>query len=199
MAGANAQGAPQTSTKKVEGTDNVYVFRYAGHQSMFVVTSEGVIATDPIAFLRPPAARAYIDEIKKVTSAPIRYVVYSHHHYDHIAGGQPFKDLGATFIAHRTAKMRLEKLRAPDVVIPDEVVGDEPRAIEMGGVRLELHYVGRNHSDNSLVMLLPREKILFTVDFVPIETVQFRDMPDGYLPDWFDSLDKVLALDWNQM
>jgi glyoxylase-like metal-dependent hydrolase (beta-lactamase superfamily II) len=194
---AAAQQAPVFATRKV--TDNVYVFRYGGHQAMFVVTPEGVIATDPIAFLRPVAAQTYIDEIKKVTQAPIRYVVYSHHHYDHIAGGKPFKDLGATFIAHRNAKTRLEQLKAPDVVIPDEVVGDEPRVIEMGGVRLELHYVGRNHSDNSLVMLLPREKILFTVDFIPIETVQFRDLPDGYLPDWFDSLDKVLALDWTQM
>jgi len=66
-------------------------------------------------------------------------------------------------------------------------------------VRVELHYVGRNHSDNSLVVLVPKDKILFTVDFIPIETVQFRDMPDGYLPDWFDSLDRVLALNWDRM
>jgi glyoxylase-like metal-dependent hydrolase (beta-lactamase superfamily II) len=64
---------------------------------------------------------------------------------------------------------------------------------------MELHYVGRNHSDNSLVMLLPKEKLLFTVDFIPIEGVQFRDLPDGFLPDWFESLDRVLALDWDRM
>jgi glyoxylase-like metal-dependent hydrolase (beta-lactamase superfamily II) len=194
---ASAQQAPSFETRKI--TDNVYVFRYGGHQAMFVVTNDGVIATDPISFLRPRAATTYIEEIRKITQAPIRYVVYSHHHYDHIAGGKPFKDLGATFIAHKNAKARLEALKPQDVVIPDEVVGDEPRAIELGGTRLELHYVGRNHSDNSLVMLLPREKLLFTVDFIPVETVQFRDMPDGYLPDWFDSLDRVLALDWDRM
>jgi glyoxylase-like metal-dependent hydrolase (beta-lactamase superfamily II) len=163
-----------------------------------VVTPDGVIATDPISYLRPQAAQAYLAEIRKITPAPIKYVVYSHHHYDHIAGGKPCKDLGATFIAHRNAKARLEILRHPDVVIPDEVV-DTVRAIDLGGVRVELHYVGRNHSDNSLVMLVPREKILFTVDFIPVQTVQFRDMPDGYLPDWFDSLDRVLALDWDRM
>lgn len=38
-----------------------------------------------------------------------------------------------------------------------------------------------------------------TVDFIPIQTVQFRDMPDGFLPDWFNSLDRVLALDWERM
>ena len=58
---AFAQGQPpQIVTKKVDGTDNVYLFRYGGHQSIFIVTSEGVIATDPIAYLRPQAAKVYI-------------------------------------------------------------------------------------------------------------------------------------------
>lgn len=191
----NAQPAPY-ETRKL--TDNVYIFRYGGHQSLFVVTPAGVIATDPIAFLRPVAAATYLAEIRKLTQAPIRYLIYSHHHYDHIAGGKPFKDAGATVVAHKNAKARLEQLRYPDVVIPDETV-DDYRAIELGGVRLELYYVGRNHSDNSLVMLLPKEKLLFTVDFIPIQTVQFRDLPDGFLPDWFDSLDRVLSLDWERM
>src|SRR5246500_416789 len=100
--GAMAQKAPVVSTKKVDGTDNVYIFRYGNHQSMFVVTPQGVIATDPISYLRP--AKPYLDAIKAVTDKPIKYVIYSHHHYDHIAGGQPVKDLGATFIAHRRTK-----------------------------------------------------------------------------------------------
>jgi glyoxylase-like metal-dependent hydrolase (beta-lactamase superfamily II) len=194
-AGAAAQ-QPTFETRKI--TDNVYIFRYVGHQAMFVVTPEGVIATDPIAYLRPQAAQAYIAEIRKVTNAPIKYVVYSHHHYDHVAGGRPFKELGAIFVAHRNAKAHLEQLKFADVVMPDVWV-DEKHVIELGGVRVELYYVGRNHSDNSLVMLVPKDKILFTVDFVPIETVHFRDMPDGFLPDWFDSLDRVMALDWERM
>jgi len=193
---SSAQTPPPFATTKI--TDTVYLFRYGGHQSIFVVTPDGVIATDPIGYLRPPAVTTYTDEIRKVTPAPIKYVVYSHHHYDHIAGGKPFKDLGATFIAHRNARLHLEQLKNPDVVMPDEVV-DGSRVLELGGVRMELHYVGRNHSDNSLVMLLPRDRLLFTVDFIPIQTVQFRDMPDGFLPDWFDSLDRVLALEWDRM
>ena len=192
---AQSQPAPYATTKL---TDNAYIFRYGGHQSLFVVTPDGVIATDPIAYLRPIAATTYISEIRKITSAPIRYLIYSHHHFDHIAGGKPFKDLGARVIAHRNAKKHLEELRYADVVIPDEVV-DDYRAIDLGGTRLELHYVGRNHSDNSLAMLLPKERILFTVDFIPIQTVHWRNMPDGFLPEWYDSLDRVLALDWERM
>src|SRR5687767_16005452 len=83
VAPAAAQAPPFATTKV---TDNVYLFRYGGHQSIFVVTPDGVIATDPIGYNRPVAVKTYIDEIRKVTQAPIKYVVYSHHHYDHIAG-----------------------------------------------------------------------------------------------------------------
>ena len=62
---ALAQPPPLFETKKI--TDNVYVFRYGGHQSMFVVTPDGVIATDPIAQRRPEAATTYIAEIRKIT------------------------------------------------------------------------------------------------------------------------------------
>src|SRR5688572_9320934 len=61
---------PLFATTKVPGTENVYIFRYQGHQAMFVVTPAGVIATDPIGYLRPQAVTTYIDEIKKLTKAP---------------------------------------------------------------------------------------------------------------------------------
>jgi glyoxylase-like metal-dependent hydrolase (beta-lactamase superfamily II) len=192
-----AAAPPTFATTKVEGTDNVYIFRYVGHQSMFIVTPEGVIATDPIGYLRP-AAEAYIGEIRKITQAPIKYVVYSHHHYDHIAGGKAFKDLGATFVAHKAAKDHLVALKYPDVVIPDVTV-DDTMTLRLGGTDLELSYVGRNHSDNSLVMRLPREKLIFAVDFIPIESVNFRNMPDSWPIEWEGSLKKVLAMDWDRL
>lgn len=202
IASAAAQNAPQTSTKKVDGTENVYVFRYGNHQSMFVVTSQGVIATDPISYLRP--AKPYIDAIKAVTDKPIKYVIYSHHHYDHIAGGKPFKDLGATFVAHRRAKERLLELKKQnallaDVVIPDQTV-DTKKTIKLGDTSLELIFVGRNHSDNSLVMRLPKEKLVFVVDFAPIELVQFRNIPDNASPlEYIASLKALDALDWDRL
>ncbi|MEZ0302284.1 MAG: MBL fold metallo-hydrolase [Hyphomicrobiaceae bacterium] len=196
---ATPPAQPMFATRKVEGTDNVYIFRYQGHQSMFVVTKAGVIATDPIGLRRPQAVTTYIDEIKKVTSQPIKYVIYSHSHYDHIAGGKPFKDLGARFIAHKNAQAQLKRFPSPDVVMPDEVV-DNKRTITLGGTTLELIYVGRNHSDNSLVMRLPKEKLIFTVDFVPIQTLLFRNLPDtASPPEWEESLKRVAALDWERM
>ena len=48
QAPAPAPAPPTFSTTTVEGTDGVYIFRYQGHQAMFIVTPEGVIATDQI-------------------------------------------------------------------------------------------------------------------------------------------------------
>ncbi len=188
----------------MDGTDNVYIYRYMGHQSMFIVTPKGVIATDPIARYRPQAATTYLDEIKKVTNQPVKYVIYSHAHYDHIAGAKPFKDAGARIVAHKNAKTRFEALKKAgalldSVVIPDETV-DTKKTITLGGTTLELNYVGRNHSDSSLVMRLPKEKLIFAVDFIPIEGVQFRNIPDNASPlEYEESIKKVAAMDFERM
>jgi glyoxylase-like metal-dependent hydrolase (beta-lactamase superfamily II) len=193
------QQAPVFATTKVEGTENVYIFRYQGHQSMFVVTPAGVIATDPISYGRPQAAKAYLDEIRKITQAPIKYLIYSHHHYDHIAGGQVFKAAGATVVAHRRAMERLTARRPADVVLPDQVV-DGKRTIKLGGTQLDLVFTGRNHSDSSIVMVLPKEKILFAVDFNALGAVPGRlAINDSYPVEWEASLKRTLALGWDRM
>jgi glyoxylase-like metal-dependent hydrolase (beta-lactamase superfamily II) len=197
---ASAQSErPNFETRKVEGTDNVYIYRYANHQAMFVVTKDGVIATDPIGLARPQAVTTYIDEIKKVTDKPVKYVVYSHHHFDHIAGGKPFKALGATFVAHENVKKRLGALGDPDTVLPDRTVGNGGGLVTLGATRLELSYVGRNHSDSSLVMRLPNEKIIFAVDFLPVRRFPALSMIDAYPIEWEDSIKKVLAMDWQRL
>jgi glyoxylase-like metal-dependent hydrolase (beta-lactamase superfamily II) len=189
---------PTFETKKVEGSDNVYIFRYQNRQAMFVVTRDGVIATDPIGYGQPEAVTTYVEEIKKVTPQPIKYLIYSHHHFDHIAGGKPFKEAGATVIAHTRAKERLAVLQDPATVLPDETV-DTSRTLHLGDTALELSYVGLNHSDSSLVMRLPREKIIFAVDFIPVGSIPARGMIDSYPLEWEESLKKVLAMDWERL
>jgi glyoxylase-like metal-dependent hydrolase (beta-lactamase superfamily II) len=195
---AQAPSPPPYSTTKVEGTDGVYIFRYGGAQAMFIVTPDGVIATDPISERRPAAA-AYIAEIRKITQAPIRYVIYSHSHYDHIAGGKPFKDIGAVFVSHINTKKVLEERKNPEVVTPDLVVDDSGAKLELGGTTLELLYLGKNHGDGSLVMRLPKEKIIFVVDMIPLSGTQFRVMADTYVPEQEATMKKIVAMDWDRM
>lgn len=200
-AAAQAQQAarPQIQTTKVDGTEGVYVFRNGGHQSMFVITPAGVIATDPIAYGRPTGGQDYVNEIRKVTDKPIKYLVYSHQHYDHIAGGQAFKDAGAVVSAHRLAKERLQKLGDPHTVPPDEAVPDSGRTITLGGTTLELSYHGLNHSDSTLVMRLPKEKIVFIVDAIPVGSLPGRGMIDFYPLETEEFMQKVLAMDWERL
>jgi glyoxylase-like metal-dependent hydrolase (beta-lactamase superfamily II) len=190
---------PQIETTKVEGTENVYIFRNGNHQSMFIVTKDGVIATDPIAYGRPTGGQDYIAEIKKVTDRPIKFLIYSHHHYDHIAGGKPFKDAGATIIAHRRAKERLAMLNDPNTPLPDQVVNDNGRTIKLGGTTLELKYLGLNHSDSNLVMRLPKEKIVFIVDTIPVGAFPGRGFIDIYPLETEEFIKKVIALDWDRL
>ena len=196
---AQAPARPQIATTKVEGTDNVYIFRNGNHQAMFVVTPVGVIATDPVAYGRPTGGQTYLDEIRKVTDKPVKYLIYSHHHFDHIAGGQAFKDAGAKVIAHHRAKARLALLKDPHTVLPDETVSDKGRTISLGGTTLELKYLGLNHSDSTLVMRLPKEKIIFIVDTIPVGSVPGRGMIDFHPLESEAFIKKVLAMDWERL
>ena len=190
---------PMIETTKVEGTDNVYIFRNGNHQAMFVVTRDGVVATDPVAYGRPTGGQAYVDEIRKVTDKPIRYLIYSHHHFDHIAGGKAFKDAGAKIVAHKRAQERLAVLKDPHTPPPDEVVTDKGRTIKLGGITLELKYVGPNHSDSTLVFRLPKEKLLFVVDLIPVGQVPARGMIDFYPLEAEASIKKIIAMDWERL
>ncbi len=82
------------TTKIAEG---VYSFRFFFHRNFFIVTDDGVIATDP---LNPKAAGILMQEIKKITDKPVKYLVYSHSHWDHILGGRILQKEGAGVISH---------------------------------------------------------------------------------------------------
>ena len=189
---------PPTEATKVEGTENVYIWRNQNHQAMFIVTKDGVIATDPVAYGRPTGGQQYVDAIKKITDKPIKYLIYSHVHFDHIAGGKAFKDAGARVIAHKNATARLKTLKDPNTVIPDELVGNK-KVIKLGGTTLELLYLGLNHSNSTLVMRLPKEKIIFVVDTIPVGSFPGRGFIDIYPLETEDFLKKVIAMDWERM
>src|SRR3954464_10684394 len=197
---ALTQQPPQSpfANTKVDGTDNVYIFRNGGAQAMFIVTQDGVIATDPIGYARPEGVQDYVNEIKKVTDKPIKYLVYSHHHFDHISGGKPFKEAGARVIAHKNAKTHLAQTQNPNVVMPDETF-DKTKVIKLGGTTLELTYLGLNHSDSNIVMRLPKEKIIFVVDTIPVGTFPGRGFIDIFPLETETFINKVIALDWERL
>ena len=172
--------------------EEIYRFRNNNHYSVFAVTPAGIIATDPI---NAAAAGWLKDELKKRwPDKAIKFVVYSHDHADHISGGEVWADT-ATVVAHANAKDVIVGEKRPTAV--PQVTFNEQATIELGGTVLELTWVGRNHSNNSLVMRFPKEKVAFAVDFIPVRAMAFRDLPDAYLDDWIDSLRRVEAMEYD--
>jgi len=174
--------------------DDVYLFRHEFHQAIFIITPEGVIVTDPIS---AEAASWLKAEITKMTDKPVRYVVYSHHHSDHITGGSVFADQ-AIFVSHTAARAQILDAADPTTPVPTLTFTDR-MFIDLGGTQVQLIYTGKNHSDNSLVVLLPKHKLLFAVDFIPVETVAYRTMRSDYPDDWIESLKRIEQLDFDTL
>ncbi len=189
--------APEFETMRVG--EGVYQFRFRGHNSFFVVTSDGVVAFDPIS---TEAARPYAREIRRVAPAsPLLAVVYSHDHADHTTGAGVLREelaggLHVPIVAHESARTKVEAAGDSDHLPPDMTFSSQ-MTLWLGGRRLELHYLGKSHSDNMIVALLPDEKIAFAVDFVSNDRVGYRDLPDYYFPDFFEALERLQALDFD--
>jgi len=186
------QDRPENEVTKL--ADDVYLFRHQFHQAIFVTTPKGAIITDPIS---ADAAAWLKSEIKKYSDRPVRYVIYSHHHNDHITGGSVFADT-ATFVSQAAARPKILQAGDSQTPVPDLTFTDR-MFIDLGGKQVQLIYTGRNHSDNSLVVLLPENKLLFAVDFIPVDTVAYRTMRSDYPDDWIESLKQVEQLDFETL
>ena len=173
--------------------NGLYVFRWWVYRNIFLVTDEGVIVTDP---MNPKAANLLLGEIRKITDKPVKYVVYSHNHHDHISGGKVFKDQGAIFIAHKNVLKELGDHPSPATPLPDITFKDE-FTVQLGDRTLELKYFGPNHGESLVVMRLPKEKILFIVDIVTPRRVAFRTMPDFWPDEWVRSLKEIEQMDFD--
>ena len=183
-----AQDARREITK-IAG--DLYRFQNNFHYSVFLVTPEGIIATDPI---NPDAAKWLKDELKSRFGVPVKYLIYSHDHRDHIAGGEVFKP-EATVIAHENARAAIIGEQRPTAV-PDLTFSDA-MTVTLGGKSVELIYLGRSHSDNMIVLHFPAERALFTVDFVSVNRLPYMDLSDSYFPDWIEAVERVEAMDFD--
>src|SRR5207244_11435004 len=84
--------------------------------SVFMVTSEGIILAKPIgtemaAWLKPELARRF--------NVPVKYVIYSHYHWDHASGGEAYADT-ARFVGHENLLKGL-KMAPPNTPLPPNV------------------------------------------------------------------------------
>jgi glyoxylase-like metal-dependent hydrolase (beta-lactamase superfamily II) len=160
---------------------SLYKFTNQFHASVFLVTEEGIIATDPI---NAAAATWLKAELDKRFGKPVKYVIYSHHHADHISGGEVFTD--AEFVGHENIVDDITKDGVPTPV-PTTSFSDT-KTLTLGGQSVELIYLGSGLSDNLIAMKFPGEQALFIVDIVSAHRLPYRTIGAGR-----DSLDGILA------
>lgn len=152
-------------------------------------------AANPVREISKAAAEWLKGELTtRFPNQTVKYMVYSHDHADHACGGEVFADT-AVVVAHANARAVIVAEKRPTAV--PTVTFTDRMDIDLGGTKLELHYVGRNHSNNSIVMRLPAEKLIFVVDSIPVNAMGFRDWPDAYLEEWIESLKRVEAMEFD--
>lgn len=144
-----------------------------------IVTPAGVVVVDALG--SPAVAADLLEAIRRITPLPVRYVILTHYHADHIYGLQVFKDQGATVLAHEagreylqsdTAQLRLQATReslAPWVdaktrLVPADRWLRADEVLELGGVRLQLRHVGPAHTPEDLTVFVEGARVLFAGD-----------------------------------
>ena len=172
--GANSyyvMGAPGIAT------DNAGFISNAG----FVITPEGVVVIDGLG--TPSLAWKLRELIRGVTDKPVIKVLVTHYHADHIYGLQVYQDEGAEIIAPAgvyayldapNARSRLEERRVSlypwvneqtRLVKPDRVI-EQDSELALGGVRLQLIYLGAAHSDGDMAVFVEPDGVMFTGDII---------------------------------
>lgn len=169
---------------------DLYHFRNEAHVALFLVTDEGVIATDPI---NQEAATWLQDEIGKRFDQEVRYLIYSHSDEDHIAGGRVFSDT-ATVIAHENAKSVIAT--GGYTAIPD-IVFRKRLEISLGDQRVVLHDFGKSHTDNLIVIEYPAERTIFVVDSISNNRLPYRTLNRWFMPQGIEFMKQVEQMDFD--
>ena len=177
-----------------------------------VITDDGVLVVDALG--SPPLARQLLALIRQRTAQPIRYVVVSHCHADHIYGLQAFREAGARIVAHvgcrdylgsDTARQRLAvsrdelfpwidertRLEMPDLWL-GEGGSEDDLLLQLGPRRFRLRHVGPAHTAEDLIVLDEQTGVLFAGDMVFRGRLPFVGGADSRR--WVGALDRMLAL-----
>lgn len=174
-----------------------------GANAGIVVGNDAVLVVDTLLF--PKLAEKFVADIRKVTDKPIKYVASTHYHLDHAWGNQVFAAAGAVIIAQEKGPantvMAQYGLEHPEMfgMTKDDVAGirlapvnitfPDKMQVMLGDVTVELQYRGTTHSNDSITVAVPQDKVMFTGDM--LFTGYHPFIGEGDIPTWVRALDEL--------
>ena len=179
------------------------------------LTNSGIIVGDTsvlvIDSLRMPSfARSLIEDVRKVTDKPVKYVIDTHSHWDHSWGNQEFP--GAAIIGHENCYAEMVDVEWNDewkskilnsgdpwsdeanivTITPPDITFQDNMKFHFGGRELVLRYFGKAHTSGDTFIHLPKERIVFTGDVAQDGGVPY--LGDSYPGEWPDTDDRMADL-----
>ncbi|MFL5962762.1 MAG: MBL fold metallo-hydrolase [Gaiellaceae bacterium] len=175
---------------------NLYWITDGTYQCAFLTTSDGVVLLDAPPTIGNNIQRA-VDEIASANgvSNKVNYLVYSHHHADHVGAASLF-DKNVTRIGHEETRNLL--LRDDDPARPpNEETFQDRRTLEIGGERIDLAWFGANHSPDNIIIHLPDHDALMLIDIAnPGWAPVFQSNLTEDIPGYLEAPAKALAYSW---
>jgi glyoxylase-like metal-dependent hydrolase (beta-lactamase superfamily II) len=164
---------------------NLYYITDGVYQSAFLTTSEGVVLFDAPPTIGHNIQRA-VDEIATANgaSSKVSYLIYSHHHADHVGASSLFEK-NVTRIGHEETRRLLLRDNDP-ARPPNEETFQDKRTLKIGGERIDLAWHGANHTPDNISIHLPDHNTLMLIDIVnpgwaPIYLSNLTEDIPGYL------------------
>jgi cyclase len=194
--GGRGPAAGQTVEKIRMLKPNLYMITGGGANTLVRVTPDGLIVVDT----KNPGGDNYtrvMEEIKSVSPLPVKFVINTHHHPDHVGNNQAFIDAGATVLALDALKTRMASdPRTKDIPgLPTQTFAKD-YVLKFGGAEVQLHSYGRGHTGDDTMVYFPDAKVVMVSDQITNATPIVDFANGGSAVEWTQILDGVLKLDF---
>jgi len=176
---------------------NLYMITGGGANTLVRITPEGLILVDT----KNPGDDNYsrvMEEIKSVSDLPVKYVLNTHHHPDHVGTNQKFIDAGATVIALEALKTNMgTDARTKDIPGRPTQTFAKDYVLKFGGAEVDAHFYGRGHTGDDTMVYFPDLKVVMVSDQMSDTTPIVDFANGGSAVEFTRSLEGVLKLDFD--